>query len=326
MPIEVSVVIPTYQRPSLLKACLSAIGKQRLDMSLFEVLVITDGEDEQSFAVVEEVKQQVPNLQLSISALAVKSGPAAARNAGWRKACGRLIVFTDDDTLPHEDWLNAYHKAFKEADEAKVVFTGKVIVPIPASPTDYEMNIANLETAEFITANCACAFPALVQVRGFDEAYRMAWREDSSLHFKILSHNIPIHHVADAVVTHPVRPAVWGVSLRSEKKNMFNALLYRQFPGLYRARIGSHFPWEYLVMVLAFILGVVLLIRNSTALGMSFLAVWLLLEALFIYRRLKPASKSRSHVMEMIVTSLAIPPVSLFWNGYGAIKYRVWRT
>ena len=284
----------------------------------------TDGEDQNSLTVVDEFRRENDTLQLSASSLSVKSGPAAARKAGWRKASGRLIVFTDDDTLPTQNWLEAYYDAFRKSGEDKIVFTGKVVVPISSEPTDYERNIANLESAEFITANCACAFSALIQVKGFDEAYRMAWREDSSLHFKFLSQHIPIRHLETAVVLHPVRSAAWGVSVRSEKKNMFNALLYRQFPTLYRSRIGTHFPWRYVAMVFSLVAGLVLLRLGMSAPGIACIAIWLVMETQFIFSRVRKANKSWPHILEMIVTSFVIPVVSVFWNGYGAVKYRVW--
>lgn len=33
------------------------------------------------------------------------AGPATARNRGWFSAHGRVIAFTDDDTLPDARWL-----------------------------------------------------------------------------------------------------------------------------------------------------------------------------------------------------------------------------
>ena len=33
---------------------------------------------------------------------------------------------------------------------------------------------------------------------------------------------------------------------------------------------------------------------------------------------------SPRHVAEMAVTSALIPPVSVFWRIYGAVKFRVW--
>jgi cellulose synthase/poly-beta-1,6-N-acetylglucosamine synthase-like glycosyltransferase len=32
-------------------------------------------------------------------------GSAAARNIDWRFAAGKVIAFTDDDTIPRRDWV-----------------------------------------------------------------------------------------------------------------------------------------------------------------------------------------------------------------------------
>ncbi|MGV5609204.1 glycosyltransferase family 2 protein, partial [Burkholderia pseudomallei] len=41
------------------------------------------------------------------------------------------------------------------------------------------------------------------------------------------------------------------------------------------------------------------------------------------WRRLRGTAHTPSHVAEMIVTSIAIPPVSLYWRLRGALHFRV---
>ena len=151
----------------------------------------------------------------------------------------------------------------------------------------------------------------------------MAWREDSDLEFKLLLHKIPIVRVADALVVHPVRPAPWGISLKEQKKGMFNALLFKKHPGLYRKKIQPGPPWNYYVMVGSF-----LLLLTGIALNMQWLSLiaggcWLVLLVNFIGKRLKHTSKNFTHVMEMIITSVCIPFISVYWQLYGAWRYRV---
>ena len=43
----------------------------------------------------------------------------------------------------------------------------------------------------------------------------------------------------------------------------------------------------------------------------------------FAWLRLRGASKAPAHVAEMLVTSLAIPYLSVFWRLAGAVRYRV---
>ncbi|MEO7001913.1 MAG: glycosyltransferase family 2 protein [Ktedonobacterales bacterium] len=74
-------------------------------------------------------------------------------------------------------------------------------------------NVAQLAHAEFVTANCFYRRDALAEVGGFDECFEVAWREDSDLNFRLLQLGVRLIHVDTAVVTHPVRPAQWGISL-----------------------------------------------------------------------------------------------------------------
>lgn len=318
---EISVVIPTFCRPELLLRCVGALYNQILEQGRYEVIVVSDGPDPTTRAALEGfLKDKAFNLKLI--QLPHKKGPAAARNAGWRKAASELVAFTDDDCIPDIFWLKNYCDGYENTLFDEVAFTGRTTVPIPAVPTDYELNISHLASAEFITANCACSKTALHKTGGFDEAFTMAWREDSDLQFKLIEHKIPIVPIPSAIVTHPVRKATWGVSLKEEKKGKFNALLYKKFPHLYRKKIQKQPPWLYygiIAFFLMFLLGVAFDSNFETHLGLS---GWILLTGWFIVKRLKSTSRSITHVLEIIFTSIVIPFVALYWQWYGAVKYR----
>ncbi len=319
MNILISVVIATYKRPQLLLRCLDCLAKQSFDKDNFEVIVISDGKDEATKAAITTWKAE-SDIILVYNSLAKKSGPAAARNFGWKLAKGSLIAFTDDDCLPDTNWLTAYYQAFQQYP--KNVFSGNTLVPVGAYPTDYEKNISGLATADFITANCCCPKDLLTLVGGFDERFTMAWREDSDLEFKFITNGIDIVKVTDAIVVHPVRKAYWGISIKDQKKTLFNALLYRNFPVLYREKIQPVPPYNYYFTILSFIAMLTGVFLQSFALSLTGGIIWLTLTIVFIYRRLNGTSKSASHVAEMIVTSAIIPFISIYWQWYGAVKYK----
>jgi GT2 family glycosyltransferase len=314
---DISVVIPTYRRPQLLAMCLSALCDQDFEGS-YEIIVVSDGPDSSASDMIKNFKH---GERVRFIEMPVKKGPAAARNYGWRRACSDLIAFTDDDTKPASNWLSAYWLAW--GGKERIAFTGKVIVPLPDNPTDYEKNTAGLETAEFVTANCCCTRLALEQAGGFDERFSMAWREDSDLHFKLMMEGIPIINIAAAVVIHPVRSAGWGISLKEQRKGRFNALLYKKFPSLYRQRIQPYPMWDYYIMVMAPAFFITGLLTDHPWLPLFSFSAWAVLLVRFIWRRLKTTSKSLSHVLEMIVTSACIPFLSVYWQLYGAFKYNV---
>src|SRR5690606_2708545 len=125
-----------------------------------------------------------------------------------------------------------------------------------------------------------------------------------------------------AVVVHPVRKAPWGVSIKEQKKSMFNVLLYKKYPKLYRERIQPSPPWLYYLIVVSFLIFIIALcITAKTLLSIS-LTAWLIFTVFFISKRLAYTSRSANHIGEMIFTSFVIPFLSVFWRFYGSLKYK----
>ncbi|MDP9311132.1 MAG: glycosyltransferase [Pseudomonadota bacterium] len=324
MTIHVSVVVPTYQRPALLRRCLEALLAQDLHPTQFEVIVVADGPDVATCILVHSIMpsdpEGMPGPALRYLALPERGGPAAARNVGWRAARGEIVAFTDDDCIPDSGWLRAGCAAFAAGVAGA---SGRIVVPLTDVPSDYERNAAALEHALFATANCFYRRVVLQQVGGFDERFRAAWREDSDLFFALLQQHQRLVRVPDAVVTHPVRPAAWGVSIGQQRKSMYNALLYKKYPALYHEHLAPIRPYLYYPIVITLILSGVGLVRgNGRATQIAFSA-WLLLSSVFCLQRLKQTSRSPNHVAEMIVTSAVIPPLAIFWRLRGALKFRV---
>jgi len=320
---KISIVVPTYKRPALLTKCMAALLKQTFDTDDFEIIIVSDGPDHVSHLLTKLIRLEKKKYNIVYLQLPAKGGPAAARNMGWKNAAGELIVFTDDDCIPSENWLEAYWQAYAEANLRDVVFTGKVIVPISEKPTDYEKNIQNLETAEFITANCACSKPALEKAKGFDEDFKMAWREDSALHFDFLNLHIPVTKVYAATVTHPVRKVPWGVSIQEQRKGLYNALLYKKHRALYNRHIAATPPSNYYLMVLALTVGLVALTMEKSIWAVVCFSIWGILSLAFAGKRLQNTRRDVSHIAEMLVSSLIIPFASVFWNLVGAVRFKV---
>lgn len=318
-----SVIIPTYKRPQLLLRCLKALHEQNIKKSFFEVIVVSDGFDEETKKAIEQQKLTL-NTGLEISFLHTKGkkGPAAARNLGWQNARAPYILFTDDDCVPATAWVASYIAAFKKHETYKIAFTGKIVVPLPPKPTDFEKNTAHLENVDFVTANCATTFTALEAVGGFDETFTMAWREDSDLHFSLIKNNIAIKRIENAMVVHPVRKASWGVSLKEQKKCMFNFLLLKKHPRLYKELISAGPPPNYYFMAGFFLLGLLFLFTGTQGAAITFFALWGILVISFTAKRLSGTSLSPAHVSEMLVTSAIIPFYSIYWSAFGFLKYK----
>jgi glycosyltransferase involved in cell wall biosynthesis len=318
--LRAAVVIPTYRRPDLLLRCLEAVVSQKFPPEAFEIIVVDDGCGDDIRQLVERIAVRTGGLP-TVRYLRPEGtrGPAGARNRGWRASHAPVIAFTDDDTIPHDDWLS---QGLKALAGPKVAVCGRVVVPINQAPTDHERNTQGLETAEFVTANAFVRRDALVAVGGFDERFKRAWREDSDLQFALMQHG-QVGKALEAAVTHPVRGAPWGVSMQQQANAFFDALLYKKYPDLYRSRIHPRPPWRYYFVVVCTLVALVGGAAGHGAFALALLGAALVAIAGFIFKRLEGASRSPSHVAEMVVTSLAIPYLSVYWRLLGAVHFRV---
>lgn len=319
--IRVSVVVPTKDRPTHLHRCLEAIDCQVLPGHRFEIIVVDDGQHGSAKSAVEQKASSRRHSARIQYLRSMGPGPAAARNTGWRAAEGDIIAFTDDDCVPQPEWLAAGLEAMAAGVDA---VSGRIVVPLPRHPTDYQLNAANLEQAEFATANCFYRRDVLDRLHGFDERFTLAWREDTDLFYRLLELGLPMARAENALVVHPVRQAGWGVSLHQQSKSSFNALLYRKHPHLYRTRLPPSPIGSYYMILGAFLLGLISRLCDRVSLSWISGSVWVILTGQFCLRRLRGTSRSPTHVMEMMVTSALIPPIAIFWRLSGAIRYRVW--
>src|SRR5215471_11548772 len=102
--VELSVIIPTYNRAEPLRACLAALGKQTQPPMDFEVIVVVDGSSD---GTVEMLTHMTTPFRLRVQAQP-NSGAAAARNQGARAAAGSLCLFLDDDIVADPQLVAAH--------------------------------------------------------------------------------------------------------------------------------------------------------------------------------------------------------------------------
>jgi GT2 family glycosyltransferase len=319
MTLRASIVVPTFQRLELLNRCLAALVAQDFEPPAYEIIIADNAGSAATQSLVTEWGMRTSLLVRYVSA-AHAPGPAAARNAGWRVAQGENIAFTDDDCIPDPGWLKAGIGALQDGAAAA---GGQIRVPLSQPPTDYEQNEGGLERVEFATANCFCRRDILAAVDGFDERFTTAWREDSDLHFKLLDAGQWVVAAPTAVVVHPVRPGRWGISLSQQRKSMFNALLYKKHPNLYRRKIEPIPPWHYYATCVAWLTALGTAGMGQLSLAIVAAGLGLGLTGRFCARRLRRTSHAPLHVAEMLVTSALIPPWSLYWRIRGALRFRV---
>jgi len=322
---RISVVVPTFRQPALLRRCLDALIAQRIDPTAFEIIVVDDGAEDGVRDLVQGIAAWISSPQVRYLRALHGQGPAAARNRGWRVGRGALIAFTDDDAVPEPDWLMCGARAF-ESNRHWVALSGRVVVPLansPRLPRNHRRTTQGLESAEFVTANAFVWRTALEAVGGFDERFTRAWREDSDLQFRLLALGGAVGHCPEARVMHPVRAEPWRTSLRQQRNTYFDALLYKKHPRLYRQRIRRIPPWDYYLIVAFAAAAPLLWAADSDHLAEAGVLVAVALVARLAWRRLRRTDRSLRHLLEMLATSAVIPFLSVYWRLRGALRFRV---
>src|SRR5437016_1766368 len=98
---SLTVAIPTYNRCEVLRRALDGYLRQSLPHLISELLVVDDGSTDDTQALVAEFQRAAP---FQIRYLRQPNrGPAAARNAGLSAARTQIVLYTDDDIVPHPD-------------------------------------------------------------------------------------------------------------------------------------------------------------------------------------------------------------------------------
>lgn len=198
MSLDVSVVIPSHDRPEGLARLLAGLRRQTIGPQRFEVIIVDDGSS-------VPVAVDPDGLQVRVLRREPSGGPAAARNCGWRAASAKTVAFIDDDCIPSERWLEVLIAASR-AEE--VVVQGR-IAPLPEQlqrrrPLSHTIEVDGL-TPLFISANIAYPRSLLERVGGFDESFTRGAGEDAELGARATRAGAVARFIPDAVVYHEIR-------------------------------------------------------------------------------------------------------------------------
>lgn len=197
----ISIIIPAYNAESTLPACLQVLKPQLEQPTGFEVIVVDDGSTDNTAQVAVSMGVTVVEQQ--------NSGPAAARNAGVAASTGEIILFTDADCEPSQDWVRQISDALKnrEIDGAKGTYKtrqkGLVARFVQQEYQDKYDKMSSDSYIDFIdTYSAAYRRDVFEQNGGFDPTFPMPANEDIEFSFRLASQGCKFVFVPDAVVFH----------------------------------------------------------------------------------------------------------------------------
>ena len=118
MSCQISVVIPTFNRCTLLRQCLDSLERQTLDHSAFEVIVVVDGSTDGTADWLEEFQSAHSNVRVFHCDHVI--GDAAGKNIGLKQSRGKHIVIMDASTEVVGDLLTPVQQRL--ADDSVGIF------------------------------------------------------------------------------------------------------------------------------------------------------------------------------------------------------------
>jgi cellulose synthase/poly-beta-1,6-N-acetylglucosamine synthase-like glycosyltransferase len=225
---EYSVIVPAYQAADVVGACVRALAQQTVDRARYEIVVIDDGSTD---ATSDAARAAGADRILRVA----HGGPAAARNAGIDAARAEIVLFTDADCEPAEEWIARMVAPMDNPQVMGVKGTYRTKQPsLIARLVQLEFDIryermTELERIDFIDTYAAAYRRVLFVEHGlFDTAYIAA--EDVDLSFRLAQAGHWLVFAPDAWVWHR-HPATLGRYLaRKARFGYWRAMLYVRYP------------------------------------------------------------------------------------------------
>jgi len=122
--VDISIIIPTFNRASLLEATLNSIVAQHITTIDYEVIVVDNGSSDNTRAVCDDFRDKIVNFVYAFDAV---PGQLTGRHKGLQLAKGDLLSYLDDDVVLGPGWINALSQL--SAGNADIAIFGGPSVP-----------------------------------------------------------------------------------------------------------------------------------------------------------------------------------------------------
>lgn len=239
--LDLSVVMPTYNRIETLRLVIPSLLEQDLAPERYEIIVAdsnsTDGTAEYlaKFARVRHLPGPY-------------GGRAAARNAGIAAAQGRVVLFNDSDIIASPQLL-ATHLAHHDAQRCAVVglevqvrsydeYLQRSRTP-PSRDTLHPPTRKRLSWLYFLTGNASVRKADLDAAGGFDESFTGYGHEDLELGYRLEELGVPIVYDAKAVNYHLQDVGFEDQKSKMELAGRSTVRFYRKHPAFaVKLRLG----------------------------------------------------------------------------------------
>ena len=181
---NVSIVIPTYNRLPILEKCLFALENQKLNTNIsnYEVIVVDDGSTDGTTSWINKNKANLPHVILFQQE---HGGPALGRNLGVIKSKYEIIIFIDSDLIVLDNFINCHVEkllaSWRKNDKKCFTYGSVVNTSNFLNPQSEKHKIMDTSFAYFATGNVAISKELILSVGLFDTSFSLYGWEDLEL-------------------------------------------------------------------------------------------------------------------------------------------------
>ncbi len=225
--IKVSVIVPTFNRLTLLREQVNALLSQTTSAEIYEVLIVNDGSSDGTKQYLESIEKKYTNFHVFHNK---NGGPARARNTALGVARGDIIAFTDDDCEVEKNWLEIILNEFKKGlvGLQGLTYTDRENVTPLTHQIDNETGHNSVPTC-----NAAYLRDLLYRIGGFDETFPYPHNEDADVGWQMQELG-EVKFCPNMRVYHP--PRVDKFKKVAKRMNILESefTLYQKNPSLYK--------------------------------------------------------------------------------------------
>ena len=225
-----SVIIPAYNARNTIEKCMLALTNQSVPKENYEVIVIDDGSTDNTAEMAKKFQVKYfhqPN-----------HGPATARNKGVREAKGEIILFTDADCVPRDNWIEEMAKPFENPEVMAVkgaYKTEQKTLIARFAQVEFEERFRMLKKTESIdmidTYSAGYRKSVFLSLGGFDTSFPAANNEDTELSYKMSRAGHKMVFNPDAVVYHLNHPdSIERYARLKFWRGYWRMVVYKRYP------------------------------------------------------------------------------------------------
>jgi GT2 family glycosyltransferase len=246
-----TVIIPVYNEAQTLGDCLASLVRQAEQHQGIEIIVVDDGSTDNT----ADLAPGFPGVRWLRQ---IRQGPAAARNRGAREARGEIILFTDGDCIPLDNWLEEMLAPFQQAPDIIGVkgayITHQRALMARFVQIEYEDKYDKLAAPAYIdfidTYSAGYRRQMFLKVGGFDQEFPVACAEDVELSYRLANLGCKLVFNPNAKVIHRHPDSLADYLKKKYKFAYWRMLSLKKHPNKILA--DSHTPQSMKAQLLLF--------------------------------------------------------------------------